>query len=299
MKIFNHNQRVTALIIGIGALPFLFFAPAHAKETADKLQPSTEVSQPESGASRWLDDYRKPVGLTYNAKATLNSAYLWRGLYSGAFNLQASADVGYGGAYINMWWNIGTYNWKFDTFQPEVDFSLGFNRWGVNVYLLYVHHFDYGFFDFTNHTIGGNRLELNLRYTVSSKLPLSVHWATRVAAADGYKNAAGDTIRAWSSYLELSYTHKFKYDISLYGAVGMTPWKSCYTGYAHDFGVVNVDVRLRKDWSLSEHCGLMVQGQLSINPTLLAADHSTAQWHPYTPAAQTVNANLSVGVYLK
>lgn len=300
MKLFNHNHRVIALIIAIGALPFLFFAPAHASEKGDLSQTSTEVSDKESGASKWLDDYHKPVGLTYNAKATLNAAYLWRGQYCGAANLQAAADVGYGGAYINMWWNIGTYNWRFDTFQPEVDFSLGFNRWGLNVYLLYVHHFDCGFFDFNNRFGSGNRLELNLRYTISSKLPLTIHWATRVAAADGYyADTIGSLQRAWSSYLELSYTHNFKYGISLYGGVGITPWKSCYTAYAHDFGVVNVDVRLRKDWSLSKHCGLMVQGQLCINPTLLAADLSSARWLPYEPAGQTVNANLSVGVYLK
>ncbi len=258
------------------------------------------TAQAESGHhNRWLDDYSKPVGLTYNARATLNTTYLWRGQYSGAFNLQASADVGYGGAYLNMWWNIGTCDWRFNAFNPEVDFSLGFNRWGLDIFLLYVHHFDCGFFDFSNHLSGGNRLEINARYTVSSKLPLSILWATRVTAADGFLNAAGDTVRAWSSYLEISYTHKFKYDISLYGAVGMTPWKSCYTDFEYGFGVVNIDLRLRKDWSLSKHCGLMLQGQLTINPTMLAADTQTAQWHPYTPSKQTINANLSVGVYLK
>ncbi|MBR1877838.1 MAG: hypothetical protein IJ814_02405 [Paludibacteraceae bacterium] len=257
-------------------------------------------AQPENKQqSRWLDDYTKPVGLTYNAMATLNTTYIWRGLYSGALSLQASADVGYGGLYLNTWWNLGTHNWRFNSFEPEVDFSLGFNRWGLNIFLLYVHHFDCGFFDFSNRVAGGNRLELNARYTVSSKLPLSILWATRVAAADGYINAAGDTLRAWSSYVEISYTQRFAYGISLYGAVGMTPWKSCYTGFRYDFGVVNIDLRLRKDWSLSERCGLMLQGQFTINPTMLAADRTTAQWHPYSPADQTINANLSVGVYLK
>ena len=300
MKIFNHNQRVTALIIWIGALPFLFYAPARASEA--NAYDSSEVAEKTSGSSRWLDDYSQPVGLTYNAKATINAAYLWRGQYCGALNLQASANVGYGGAYFDMWWNIGTYDWRFESFQPEVDFSLGFNRWGLNVYLLYVRHLDddCGFFDFTNRLGMGNRLEANLRYTVSSKLPLTIHWATRVAAADGYyPDTIGPIKRAWSSYLELSYTHKFKYDISLYGAVGITPWKSCYTWYVRDFGVVNVELRLRKDWSLSKRCGLMVQGQLAINPTMLAHDPESAKWDPKVPAGQTINANLSMGVYLK
>ena len=305
MNKIHFNHWVIVLIILIRALPFIFSTHAHAENTADIQPDEINTGQSDeyshlSGASRWLDDYRKPVGLTYDAKATLNASYLWRGMYAGGLNLQAEAEVGYGGLYLNMWWNIGTYDWQFNSFQPEVDLSLGFNRWGLNVYLMYMHFFDCRFFDFTNYTTDiGNRMELNVRYTLSSKLPLSILWATRVAAADGYLNAAGDTVRAWSSYLELSYTHKFKYDISLFGAVGITPWKSLYTFFTRDFGVVNIDVRLRKDWSLSKHCGLMLQGQVMINPTLLAADPRTAQWHPYTPDAQTVNANISVGVYLK
>ena len=283
MNIFNYNQRVIALIIIIGALPFLFFTHAYASEHE----------------SRWLDDYHKPVGLTYGAKATLNASYLWRGIYAGAFNLQGSANVGYGGLYADMWWNIGTPDWTFTKFQPEVDFTIGFNRWGLDVFLLYVHNFNCGLFDFTNYPDKGNRLELNVRYTVSSKLPLSVLWATRVAAADGYLNAAGDTVRAWSSYLEISYTHQFIWGISLYGGVGMSPWKSIYTDFRQNFAVVNVEIRLRKDWSLSKRCGLMLQAQLAVNPYALASDRATARWHPYAPEGQSVNANLSVGVYLK
>ena len=272
-----------ALMLFIGALPFLCFARAYASE----------------GTERWLDDYHQHVGLTYNAQATVQTAYLWRGLYCGAFNLQGSANVGYGGLYFDMWWNIGTTDWSFKTFQPELDLSLGFSRWGLDVYLLYVYNFNCGFFDFHNYPDHGNRLELDFRYTVSSKLPLSILWATRIAAADSYINAAGDTVRAYSSYAEISYTHHFPYDISLYGAIGITPWRSVYTHYQRDFGVQNIELRLRKDWSLSEHCGLKLQGTLSINPSALAADKTTAQWHPKAPDYQSINANIGIGIYLK
>ena len=57
---------------------------------------------------------REGEGLTYSAQATLNAAYLWRGLYVGAANLQASASVGYGGLYADLWWNIGTTDWRFN-----------------------------------------------------------------------------------------------------------------------------------------------------------------------------------------
>ena len=73
----------------IGALPFFNNASASAREK--------EESQESRVESRWLDDYSQPVGFTYSAQATLNAAYLWRGLYVGAANMQASASVGYGG----------------------------------------------------------------------------------------------------------------------------------------------------------------------------------------------------------
>ena len=92
----------------IGALPFFNNASASAREGEGKSRESRVESQElrvESQESRveseWLDDYSQPVGFTYSAQATLNAAYLWRGLYVGAANLQASASVGYGGLYAD------------------------------------------------------------------------------------------------------------------------------------------------------------------------------------------------------
>ena len=288
----KHNslsRQVVALIILIGALPFCFTARVQAQEVA-----SIETKE-----NRWLDDYSKPVGFTYGAKAVLNANYLWRGLYAGGLCLQPSANIGYGGLYADLWWSIGANNWAFHEFQPEVDISIGFERWGLNVFLLYIHNFNCGFFDFQNHYDRGNRLEIDARYTVSSKLPLSILWATRVSAADAYISESGDTAFAYSSYLELSYTQHLPYQLSLSGAVGLTPWRSCYTAYKKTWGVCNIDIRLRKDWELTKRLGLMLTGQFSINPFALATDPSSAKWHHANPWDQAINANLAVGVYLK
>ena len=43
----------------------------------------------------------------------------------------------------------------------------------------------------------------------------------------------------------------------------------------------------------------MLQGQLGINPSALAADKTTAQWKPKDPGSQAVNANIAFGVYLQ
>jgi len=298
-KQLTFKQRVIALVLCIGALPFVFSARVYAEEAKSEVREVNGESIEAKGESKWLDDYRKPVGLTYKVEATLNAMYLWRGLCVGAMNIQPSASVGYGGLYLDMWWNVGATDWTFTHLLPEVDLSLGFSRWGVNVYLLYIHNFNCGFFDFNNYADRGNRLELNVRYTVSSKLPLSFLWATRVAAADGYLNEKGELVRAWSSYAEISYTQKFPYGLSLYGAVGITPWRSMYTGYQKSFAVQNIELRLRKDWDIHPRLGLMLQGVFCINPSALAGDRSTAEWHPTALDKQSVNANIAVGIYLK
>lgn len=278
-KTFTFAKRL-ALTLLVGALPYVFSASAHAQE------------------SQWLDDYSQPVGLTYNAQARIQTAYLWRGLYCGAMNVQGSANVGYGGLFLDMWWNLGTEDWTFTKFQPEVDLTLGFSRWGIDIYALYIHNFRHGFFDLAYYDSGRNALEVGLRYTVSSKIPLSILWATRFTDADSYVQG-GDTIHAYSSYAEISYTQNFAYGLSLRGAVGITPWRSLYTGYQRDFAVQNVELTLRKTWDVSDHCGLMIQGVLCVNPSALAADKTSYKWHPNNPGGQTVNGNIAFGVFLK
>ena len=255
-NIIKQFKKVIALAFFVGALPFIFCTHAYAEEAANSQEPKAK--------SQWLDDYKKPVGFTYGVIATYQTAYLWRGFYTGAMNVQVDANIGYGGLFAEMWWNIGSKNWKFDQFLPEVDVMLGFDRWGVKLYMLYVHNFNCGFFDFANYADKGNRLELNFRYTVSSKIPQAL-----------------------------------PYDMSLYGAIGMSPWKSCYSGFEGNFIVKNVELMLRKDWSLSEHCGLALFGQLVIDPYALSKDKSTAEWRSYDPGRQSINANTGIRVYLK
>lgn len=277
-------RKVIALALCVGALPFVFYARAYASE-------STRIT------GLW-DEYKQPVGFTYGAQARIQTTYLWRGIYAGGANVQGEVNVGYGGLYADMWWNIGVTDWTFKTFEPEVDLTIGFRRWGLDVYLIYIHNFKHGFFDLGYYESGRNALELGARWTVSDKLPLSIFWSTRFTNADSYI-LSGDTIHAYSSYAEISYTQALPFGLSLYGAIGITPWKSCYTFYQRDFAVQNVEVRLRKAWSASERCGLMIQGQLSINPSALAADKATAKWKPEFPFEQSINANIAFGVYLK
>ena len=217
---------MTSVLI-IGVLPFLFNAHAYAGEKRDS------------------------VGLTYGLKATAQTTYIWRSMYSGGPNIELDANVGYGGAYIDMWWHLGATDYTFSKFLPEVDLTIGFARWGFDVNLLYIHNFNCPFFDFRNYVDKGNRLEINASYTISKLIPLGFHWATRIAAADGYIDEQGKLVQAYSSFAEVYYTQKLPFGLTLYGAFGITPWRSCYTAYKRNFAVQNSDL----DWALGAYVG--------------------------------------------
>lgn len=288
---------MVALALIVGALPFLF--PLTADARIPKKQDFGERRVDKVGP--WLDDPHEKIGFTYGAWAQLQTNYIWRGMYIGGLSLQGSADVGYGGLYLDMWWNLGADDYAFTGFQPEMDLTLGFSRWGLDLSVMYVYNFNKSLFDFHNYAPGqgGNGLEVRARYTVSSKLPLSILWATRVSAKDGFINADGDLQRAYSSYLELSYTHHFDCDVSLFGALGITPWRSMYTNYEGGATVCNLQMGCTKSWQVSKHCGLRLTAQLMMNPYYLAhRDMADKYFDSRQLGCPALNGNIGFGVYL-
>lgn len=253
--------------------------------------------------NKWLDDYHQKIGFTWDASAIVNTNYLWRGLYVGGLNLQADASVGYGGAFINTWCNIGPKSWEFKELCPEVDVAIGFARWGLKVLFIHMYYFDkYSdgtctkYFDFSDPEdgIGGITTEFRIGYKVSSKLPLSILWCTRFWGRDGYFDDASKRHRAYSTYIELGYDFSLPWELTLEARLGMTPWKSLYTDYKGEFAVVNIGLTLRRDWELTDYCRLRVLGQLMLNPWHI--DKQNVQWDVKNPWEQKLNANLGVGV---
>ncbi len=159
-----------------------------------------------------LPDYNQKVGFTYGVGADLVSNYIWRGLYVGGMGIQADANVGYGGLFLDMWWNIGACDWTFTGngyntpaqarvkgLNPEVDMTLGFSRWGLTVMFMHMYYFDNyknfdgtiggpsRYFDFSNTAPGGGiTQEWRIKYRVSDALPISILWCTRTFGRDGY-----------------------------------------------------------------------------------------------------------------
>ena len=224
---------------------------------------STDILVEESGElvaeKKWLDDYPAHVGFTWGASASVTSNYIWRGLYVGGLSAQADVTVGYGGFFANMWWNVGATDWAFTGLNPEVDFSIGFSRWGFQFYYLHMYYFDrYAdgtrshYFDMKNHAPsgGGTTGEWRMSYRVSNKLPLSILVAMRTFGRDGYLLEDGTLKRAYSTYFELGYDFDLTHDWTLAARVGMTPAKSMYTGYQGNFAVNLIGLKLQKQWNM-------------------------------------------------
>ena len=94
---------------------------------------------------------------------------------------------------------------------------------------------------------------MRLQYTVSSKLPLTFLWSTRVAGSDWYLSATGDTTRAYSTYVELSIPFQaggLDWDVR----AGITPMESA--GYSYEEKITTDDGRTktvtRGDWFYGE-----------------------------------------------
>lgn len=288
----NTIHRKVALLVGV---LFLAFANLSAENT-------------EKTKSKWLDEQPKHIGLTWNVSMDVVSNYVWRGLYVGGLGIQPDFSVGYGGAFIDMWWNIGAGDWTFKQpygctktkMNPEVDMTIGFSRWGLTVMFMHMYYFDYyknfdgtisdnrsRYFNFDNTAPGGGiTQEWRIKYKVSSKLPLSILWCTRTWGRDGYmidgsgkQISCGDycgmtpeqqnacsTKRAYSSYLELGYDFSLPYDMTLEARLGMTPWKSMYTGFNGDFAVCNVSAKLLRTWNVCDHLNIVGFANLMLNP---------------------------------
>lgn len=225
----------------------------------------------------FLAKAEKESKFSWSASATMTSNYIWRGLYCGGPSVQLDATVDYAGFYANMWWNIGTTDWTFTEFNPEVDLQIGFSRWGLNINYLHCFYFDrYSdgsptrFFDFKNHPRGGGGTtgEWRVSYRVSDQIPLSILVACRTFSRDGYYVSIADggyvdvsnmpvltgvaLKRAYSTYIELGYDFDLTQNWLLAARVGVTPWRSLYTGFQGNFAVTMTQLKLTKTWEIRQ-----------------------------------------------
>ena len=261
----RYRQRGLTLPVLVGVLLSLFVQHCWA-------QTKEEAESPESY-------------FAWYAHAELDANYLWRGLYCGGLSLQTEAEVSYYGAYFNMWWNVGTTDWNWGKrdssgkpltgINPEVDLSIGYRWRGLTVLFMYMYYFDRypdgrmsRAFDWRNHGPGegGVTTEWRVAYRISDKVPLRLLWCTRTFGRDGYYSE-GQLKRAYSTYIEARYDQPLPHDFVLSGVIGVTPWRSMYTGFEKKFAVVNLSIEAGKSWHVKDGYTLDVGGVVMFNPS--------------------------------
>ena len=213
------------------------------------------------------NDEGKDKGLSLEVGADVVSSYIWRGQNLGGLSIQPSLTFGWQGLFVSGWWNIGADNWKFQELNPEMDWTIGFDRWGVNVDVTHYYYFGNEKFLLRGHhdmTLDENAslstLEAHAGFHLGDlieKVPLSIDWYTTVAGGDSYMDEeTGALKRAYSTYVEVGYDFTLPFGTVIGARVGLTPWRGAYSGYeevwtnAGTVALTNLNLRVEHEFEL-------------------------------------------------
>ncbi len=191
--------------------------------------------------------------------------HYWRGLGKGPLFGEAPAfepSV----MFFNKNWNMGlfaagSFDGIYKVMMPWISFSPVKNLWigiwdiyspGRKLWTSEAKPFDFGL------TTSNHFVDAMVSYQLPW-FPLSLKWATLVAGKD--PNAEGK--RNFTTYTELSYTHRWN-DFSVWGGVGITPWKGLY--YGKKSGVNNLELKLQYNFRLYEPITLPLFTKIAYNP---------------------------------
>lgn len=196
----------------------------------------------------------------FSGAMELTSKYVWRGIEYGnaptifgilnydikGFNVFAlggyafngsHSEVDLGLSYTNKWFTVGASDYYYPSATGEND----------------------RYFNYENRDTG-HSIECYFTFAYD-KIPVWLTISAFVFGAD--KNL--DNKQAYSSYLELGYSHNFTENNSLSLIVGASLNKSFYTGYKHGFNVVNVAAKYSTGILMGEFV-LPISVSLVFNP---------------------------------
>ena len=266
----------------------------------------------------------KESNFTYEVGADVVSSYLWRGQNLGGLSIQPSVTLGWRGLYLGTWANIGADNWKFGNLQPELDITIGYDNYGVQLDLTHLYYFggdNYfnGLGDANNSykdgegnlTESATTMELHAGINVGEwvkKVPLTIDWYTTVLGYDPVFdeqgkmefNENGNAKRAYSTYIQVGYDIHLPLDIILGVKVGFTPWKGMYSDYeavwtsGQTVGINNLQLRAEREFELKGIC-LNVWGEAMFNCYGVNKDNIIKTFGE--ASSQKLNACLGVGIY--
>ena len=186
-----------------------------------------------------VDTPSREIGLSVEVGADVVSSYLWRGQNLGGLAIQPSITLDWKGLYVSGWGNIGADNWTFENLNPELDITIGYDNYGLQLDLTHLYYFG-GESYFPKGGFKAQEIEssstmeahagFHLGDLVES-VPLAIDWYTTIYGADCYLNEAGEWQRAWSTYIQVGYTFNLPVGVDLTTNVGFTPWRGMYSNY--------------------------------------------------------------------
>lgn len=186
-----------------------------------------------------VDTPSREIGLSVEVGADVVSSYLWRGQNLGGLAIQPSITLDWKGLYVSGWGNIGADNWTFENLNPELDITIGYDNYGLQLDLTHLYYFG-GESYFPKGGFKAQEIEssstmeahagFHLGDLVES-VPLAIDWYTTIYGADCYLNEAGEWQRAWSTYIQVGYTFNLPLGVDLTTNVGFTPWRGMYSNY--------------------------------------------------------------------
>ena len=207
----------------------------------------------------------------FSVGADLVSSYLWRGsVYSGA-SIQPAMDFNVGNFSVGAWGSIDFSGSGFK--EVDLTASYSFGNFTVGLFNMWPGwEGDYNYFDFSEST--AHVLEANLLYSFDP-FPLTLGWNTIIAGDDKYLDINDKWKRAFSTYVEATYSFSVK-EVKLEVAIGASLWNSSvlYTsdniyGFrngTNGFAVVYTSLMASKNIKITDHYSLPIFGQLAFNP---------------------------------
>ena len=200
----------------------------------------------------------------FSVGADFVSSYVWRGMLLSGPSTQPAMGLQVGGFSVGAWGSVEMTGFGYKEVDLTASYTISnltvglFNYWVSG-------EGNYDYFDFSEST--SHLLEANLAYSFDP-FPLTIGWNTIIAGNDKFLDKNGKFKRAFSTYIEASYSFQVK-DVQLDAAVGASPWKSStlYTDEGTDrFAVINLSLMASKDIKINDKYSLGIFGQLIFNP---------------------------------
>lgn len=199
----------------------------------------------------------------FSLSTELNMKYVWRGLEYGSSPL-VFGTLGYDYKGLNAY-VLGGYatNGDFSEVVAGVSYSNKYFTFGLSDFFYpSASGEDDNYIQFDNHKTG-HLLETFLTVRPFEKVPV---WMTLSSFVFGNDKRA-DGKQAYSSYVELGYTHKFSNDNSLSLSAGANLNKSFYTKYEKGFNVANITAKYMTGIQFGKFV-LPVSGSFIYNPII-------------------------------